>query len=45
VDNSPELDAMGGVGALLRYRFTPVRRVYIPPSGQSATPPGAPSGS
>ncbi|HEU0028796.1 MAG TPA: hypothetical protein VFQ25_16945 [Ktedonobacterales bacterium] len=37
VDNSPEFDAMGGVGALLRYRLTPTRRVYIPPSEQGAT--------
>ena len=38
VDNAPALDEMGGVGALLRYRYTSVRRVYIPPSGQGATP-------
>ncbi len=38
VDNAPALDEMGGVGALLRYRYTPARRVYIPPSGPSATP-------
>lgn len=44
VDNTPALDAMGGVGALLRYRLTPARRVYIPPSGEHATPPGPQSG-
>ncbi|MGE5335406.1 MAG: host attachment protein, partial [Nitrososphaerota archaeon] len=43
VDNAPAFEAMGGVGALLRYRYTPARGVYIPPSGQDIMPPGPPS--
>lgn len=43
VDDAAALDEMGGVGALLRYRYTPARGVYLPPSSQE-TPPGPPSG-
>jgi peptide subunit release factor 1 (eRF1) len=39
VDNSPDLDAMGGVGALLRYRHSAERGVYLPPSIHGATAP------
>jgi peptide subunit release factor 1 (eRF1) len=39
MESVPVLDAMGGVGALLRYRYTPARGVYIPPSEQDTTQP------
>jgi hypothetical protein len=37
VDNRPELDAMGGVGALLRYRYSPTQPVHMTPPSQDTT--------
>lgn len=44
VGSSPELDAMGGIGALLRYRLNPEQSVYIPPPGGDSIAPGPRSG-